>query len=185
MLLASLGVVVSACVKRPQAPAGNQNPNVNANAATTTAEIDTSNWKTYRNEEYGFEFKYPEDLIVKDWAYKTPNWELLLYIGQNQDIGDGAVSVGVEKDIKNFDDKKIFWPIPRENIQIREVKTGAGNYLAYETKVDFDSVDGGAHTLSYFIKKLDKLLIVSYQYKSKELDENIFSAILSSFIFIH
>ena len=24
-------------------------------------EIDTSNWKTYRNEEYGFEVKYPEE----------------------------------------------------------------------------------------------------------------------------
>ena len=23
-------------------------------------EIDTSNWKTYRNKEYGFEVKYPE-----------------------------------------------------------------------------------------------------------------------------
>jgi len=26
---------------------------------TSTNEIDTSNWKTYKNEEYGFEIKYP------------------------------------------------------------------------------------------------------------------------------
>jgi len=29
------------------------------NQLPTTNELDTSNWKTYRNEEYGFEFRYP------------------------------------------------------------------------------------------------------------------------------
>ncbi|MBI2097688.1 MAG: hypothetical protein HYT46_02025 [Candidatus Vogelbacteria bacterium] len=28
------------------------------------SEIDTSNWKTYRNDEYGFEVKYPEEWCV-------------------------------------------------------------------------------------------------------------------------
>jgi hypothetical protein len=33
------------------------------NAPTEPEEIDTANWNTYRNNEYGFETKYP-----KDWA---------------------------------------------------------------------------------------------------------------------
>lgn len=34
--------------------------------ADTEQDIDTSDWKTYRNEEYGITFKYPNDITVSD-----------------------------------------------------------------------------------------------------------------------
>ena len=33
-----------------------------------TSTLDISNWKTYRNVEYGFEFKYPESLEIYDYG---------------------------------------------------------------------------------------------------------------------
>ena len=37
------------------------------------SEIDISNWKTYRNEEFGFEIKYPEDWSISVGEYE-PRW---------------------------------------------------------------------------------------------------------------
>jgi len=36
-------------------------------------EIDTSNWRTYRNEEYGFELKYPQDWTIQDNYNQLPH----------------------------------------------------------------------------------------------------------------
>ncbi len=43
--------------------------------APTEEPIDTSDWKTYRNEEYGFEFKYP-----KEWAIKKTTTPAVFYL---------------------------------------------------------------------------------------------------------
>ncbi|NGO53491.1 hypothetical protein [Allomesorhizobium camelthorni] len=38
----------------------------NIKAGTVEESVDTSNWQTYRNEEAGFEFKYPKEWSTRD-----------------------------------------------------------------------------------------------------------------------
>ena len=52
---------LSGCVWVPQTPV-KQTPTNNTAVTSTTATIDTSDWQTYTNEEYGFSFRYPETI---------------------------------------------------------------------------------------------------------------------------
>ncbi len=49
--------------KKATAPIVNEQQN---SLVTTTTNEDISNWKTYRNDKYSFEFKYPTSATIKD-----------------------------------------------------------------------------------------------------------------------
>lgn len=63
------GVFLVWSKKTRQIPAQNQTP-AEESVDTPKAELlDTSDWMTYRNEEFGIEFKYP--MGISGWALKT------------------------------------------------------------------------------------------------------------------
>lgn len=54
--------------------------------STSTEVVDTSTWKTYRNEELGFEFGYPEGWIIESSGSGVPNLADGIVIVKPKDI---------------------------------------------------------------------------------------------------
>ncbi len=131
-----------------KAPAVQKPQEENAVEKQIPEEVDTSDWKTYRNEEYNFEVKYPEDWIYK----KAPNGGVEFYKKgesyQVEGLEAYLLSITVDKDgKKSLDDylKKIKDNFGEDSVS--EMKFGNKNsyliktYIAHSIFIPLDETN--------------------------------------------
>ena len=78
----------------------NTNVAVNSNKNTNT-EIDTSDWLSYTNSEYGYTLQYPSDWTLEDMVFKDHSTfpKGAKYVNQNRALEFGVRTVGDEYEL--------------------------------------------------------------------------------------
>ena len=101
------------------------------------ADVDTSNWQTYRNEEYGFEVRYPEG-----WGIKEENNKLSFIDPDNyEDFYKWTeMQIGFWDNVDNLEEKLLEYPKKE---------------YGYKTMQEF--VDGEMDVFSYSVKNINNL----------------------------
>jgi len=98
--------------------------------ASSTEEIDTSNWLTYRNEEYGFEVRYPEEVTIRQ---KDDNQENTISIFS--EIFDFPNSDAIIISIFNNSNNKDVYQLKKDSVVYEKQEYG------YEYQKEFIKID--------------------------------------------
>ena len=166
----------------------NKQPITTTTTSPVLDKIDTSNWKTYRNEELGFEMKYPESWnVVKlpdskaGFAIRSPIYKPLI---SGEIVFSGEIYFSEIPNLENlkiinlidtFSDGSRFWP---NKFKYEELVISDHNALI------FPFVEDGYKRKQVFIKLEKAVFTASYVYDMKDLNtEIIFDNILNNLKF--
>ncbi len=101
----------------------------NSKLITNTSASSTANWKTYRNDTYGFEFKYPED-----WEQLSRDGETYLRISSSSFIHIGIFQNGWYPDPDTTTSEVVINGVQAERADDAYLITGTNNSFYVELR---------------------------------------------------
>jgi len=163
-------------------------------------EIDTSDWKEYCNEEYGFCLKYP-----RDWGYNrfANSYEkgIIFYDLVNKDDNDNMITINIAKAQESELRTTSAWAWTVDNLDQHIInnfdRTTDGECHTGIMQINFKlkekvrsclTTEGGGRMHRYFIKRNGNkyLLTINFPFIDDiSNDANVYRAILESFKFIN
>lgn len=143
-----------------------------------TVATKFADWKIYRNEEYGFELKYPEDKIVVDYRQKEA---IHFWWKENYEFGGIGVRPGIS-----------VYVLPPAEANKEWIQRNLGLYVLQDKKEWFGGKEvfmakgekwqGGRQSIIASFE--DKLLFIDFADNPTGFDYQIVKEILSTFTFI-
>jgi hypothetical protein len=152
-------------------------------------EIDTSDWQTYRNEEYGFEFEYPENWELTENEYKVIMLKSPNFDNKKIDYG-GDIVFHIVDNPNNHDFLDLFdtytgssrlWPLQYEYelTKINNIEVIKFPKIKY-----FEADTNEPSTESITFKQDGYVLGINRMYFEDDEFKNVYYKIISNFKFL-
>ncbi len=159
-------------------------------------EDEFANWKTYQNEEYGFEFKYPNDFKIREGGtpLETPKTFEIYPIDERYSTDNSSHFITTslyltarypyERVLSTYDIIYSDGQYSSDRVSIQEIKVGGKKAITFEINLGWIGKDYKGRNNAMYTKVIIERDKYTYSFSAIEDFKTIFNQILSTFKFL-